>query len=322
MTPCPSPTAGMQINSLMAAQLLGEKDESIKLSSFVAAFDSQAHRCSRGSTRICQFLTAGFRSCVSGAQGCCCCSWRCLDRHWHQGQEKLRKTHRLQWPGAVFRGGLPPVGRPFQWRQWRPEPSSWRSPATSEALQLGVRESFLLLWNSIHCVAEAAGCQLDQFERSRLLWVPRFANLVAMFGQFVRCRVFFWMLRAIVTAVSLTTFGNIERPKMWNRQLQMVGLATVTFKRSGNRLPSFYPHSPLLGTPGALPMSQVPMGRQTCWKSWGTLVEWRSWILKVALKFHPLRGRSCGVPAGPIWEKQTSLGASFCKLGCDVWPVR
>ena len=51
---------------------------------------------------------------------------------------------------------------------------------------------------------------------------------------------FFPMLRAIVTPVSLTTFDNIERPKMWNRQLQMVGLTKVTCKRSGNRLPSFY----------------------------------------------------------------------------------
>ena len=63
-------------------------------------------------------------------------------------------------------------------------------------------------------MAEAAGCQLDQFERSKLLSVPRLANLVAMFGQFVRRRVFFWNVRAIVTAVSLTTFDNIERPKM------------------------------------------------------------------------------------------------------------
>ena len=116
------PTAGTQINSLMAVQLLGEKekDESIKLSSFVAAFeskDSQAHRCSRGMS-TCQLLTAGTagsRSCVSGAQGCYCCSWPYLDQHRHHRQEELRKAHRLQWSGAVFRGGLPPVGRRFQW---------------------------------------------------------------------------------------------------------------------------------------------------------------------------------------------------------------
>ena len=54
----------------------------------------------------------------------------------------------------------------------------------------------------------------------------------------------FSMLRAIVTAVSLTTFGNIERPKMWHRQLQMVGLSKVTCKRSGNKLPSFIPTVP------------------------------------------------------------------------------
>ena len=130
------------------------------------------------------------------------------------------------------------------------------------------------------------------------------------------------MLRAIVTAVSLTTFGNIDRPKMWNRQLQMVGLAKVTCKRSGNRLPSFYPHSPLLSTAGASAMTpKVPMGPHTCWTSCATL-PCRSWTLSIALKFRPLRGRSCVVPAGAIWEKQTSDGASSCKLRCDVWPVR
>ena len=133
---------------------------------------------------------------------------------------------------------------------------------------------------------------------------------------------FFRMLRAIVTAISLTTFGSIERPNMWNRQFQMVGLAKVTCKRSGNRLPSFDPHSPLLSISGASTGTpKVPMGPQTCWKSCGTL-PWRSWAFLVALKFRPLRGRSCGVPAGPIWEKQTSICASSCKLGCDVWPVR
>ena len=58
----------------------------------------------------------------------------------------------------------------------------------------------------------------------------------------LRHRVFFPMLRAIVTAVSLTAFGNIDRPKMWNRQLQTVGLTKVTCKSSGNKLPSIYPH--------------------------------------------------------------------------------
>ena len=48
-------------------------------------------------------------------------------------------------------------------------------------------------------------------------------------------------VKAIVTAVSLTTFGNIERPNMWNRQLKMVGLARVTCNKSGNRLPSCIP---------------------------------------------------------------------------------
>ena len=78
----------------------------------------------------------------------------------------------------------------------------------------------------------------------------------------------------------------------------------------------------LLSTPGAFSMTpKVPMGPQTCWKSWAT-VPWRSWIFLVALKFRPLRGRSCGAPVGPIWRKQTSQCAFSCKLGCDVWPVR
>ena len=55
---------------------------------------------------------------------------------------------------------------------------------------------------------------------------------------------------------------NIERPEMWNRQLQMVGLAKVTCKRSSNTLLSFYPHSPLLSTAGASAMTpKVPMGQ-------------------------------------------------------------
>ena len=143
--------------------------------------------------QIAQFLTAASRSCVSGAQSCCCCSWRYFDRHRHQQQEKLRKAHRRQWSGAVFRGGLPPFGRPFLWRRWSPEPGSrmWRSPATSEALQPGVPESPRVRHDSINCVAEAAGCQLDQFKRSKLLTVPRVANLVAMFRQFVETRCFF-----------------------------------------------------------------------------------------------------------------------------------
>ena len=57
------------------------------------------------------------------------------------------------------------------------------------------------------------------------------------------------------------------------------------------------------------------------WKVCATLPR-RSWIFGIALKFRPVRGRSCGVPAGPIWGKQSSHGASSCKLGCDVWPVR
>ena len=71
----------------------------------------------------------------------------------------------------------------------------WRRPATSEALQPGVPESLRVPDDSINCMAEAARCQLDQFERSKLRTVPRLANLVAMmFGQFVKRRVFFGLL--------------------------------------------------------------------------------------------------------------------------------
>ena len=88
---------------------------------------------------------------------------------------------------------------------------------------------------------------------------------------------------------------------MWNRQLQMVGLAKVTCKRSGNKLLSFYPHSPLLITPGALALRpKVPMEPQTCWKSCATL-PWRSWTLLVALKFRPLRGSEFPVAHGQRW---------------------
>ena len=54
---------------------------------------------------------------------------------------------------------------------------------------------------------------------------------------------------------------------------------------------------------------------------WSTAT-WCPWISKGAAWFHQLRGSSCAVPAGPIWEKQSSHGASFCKFGCDVLPVR
>ena len=172
-------------------------------------------------------------------------------------------------------------------------------PAGSLAqLSCGEVELWSLLSNSVHCVAEAAWCQLDQLERSKLLMVPRLANLVAMFGQFVRRRVCS-NVKAIVMAVSLTTFGNSEKPKMWNRQFQVVGHAKVTCKRSGNRLPSFSPHSLLFSTPGALTKTpKVRMGPQTCWKSCGNL-PWRSWNFLVAIEFRPLRGSEFPMAHGP-----------------------
>ena len=113
-------------------------------------------------------------------------------------------------------------------------------------------------------------------------------------------------------AVSLTTFGNIERPKMWHRQLQMVGHAKVTCKRSGNKLPSFYPHCPLLSTPGAFTVTPVPMGPQTCWKSCGTL-PWRSWTFVIAGKFRPLRGSEFPVARGQRWAVQTAFPRRSCQ---------
>ena len=178
----------------------------------------------------------------------------------------------------------------------------WGSRPAGSLAQLspGEVELFPVLSNSVRCVAEAAGCQLDQFERSRLFCVPRLAQTSLRCLASSDRRVFFSrMLWAMVTAVSLATFGNIDRPKMWNRQLQMVGLTKVTCKRNGNRLPTFCPHSLLLSTPGAFTMTPVPMEPQTCWKSCGIL-PWRSWTLPSALKFRPLRGRSCAAPAGPI----------------------
>ena len=66
----------------------------------------------------------------------------------------------------------------------------------------------VLLWmlsNSVRCVAEAARRQLDQFGRSKLRMVPRFANLVAMFGQFVETPCFFPMLSRLFLWQHLTT---------------------------------------------------------------------------------------------------------------------
>ena len=263
-----------------------------------------------------------------------------FDSIWQHWQAKNVKFTVAKWSDVQksFARGAATDCRPFiptvpfwalQVLWQRHQRCRWgRRPAGSLA-QLSPGD-VVLLWmlsNSVLCVAEAARRQLDQFGRSKLRMVPRLANLVAMFGQFVETPCFF---SNVVTAVSLTTFDNIERPKMWNRQLQMVGLAKVTCKRSGNRLPSFYPHSPLLGTPGASAMTpKVPMGQQTCWKSCATL-PWRSWTFLFALKFRPLRGsefpvgrglrcmmhaasprRSC---QGLFWEAQPAWDGSFWRV--------
>ena len=72
----------------------------------------------------------------------------------------------------------------------------FRRPAGSLAqLSPGEVELWELLSNSVHCVAEAARRQLEQSERSKLWRVPRFANLVAMFGQFVETPCFFSIVK-------------------------------------------------------------------------------------------------------------------------------
>ena len=116
---------------------------------------------------------------------------------------------------------------------------------------------------------------------------------------------------------------NSAYPPTKARFLEDWGLDGINVPFSICHVPggAVYPHSPLLSTPGALTLTpKVPMGPQTCWKSCATLA-CKSWALVFALKFRPLRGRSCAAPAGPIWGKQTSHGASSCKLRCDVWPV-
>ena len=81
------------------------------------------------------------------------------------------------------------------------------------------------------------------------------------------------------------------------------GLGLRWHKRAFFDMPSsrgaVYPHRPLLITPGALTKTpRVPMGPQTCWKSCATLL-WRSWTLRIALKFRPLRGSGFPVARGP-----------------------
>ena len=328
--------------------------------------------------------------------------------------QEERKTDCQPFIPTVFFWALQVLWRWYQRRRWGCRPAGSLAQLSPGEVELSV-----LLSDSVHCVAEAGWCQLDQFERSKFRIVPRFANLVAMFGQFVRRCVFFWMLRQLsrlflwqhlatlkghkceidsckgsdmqellargaatdcrpfiptvlfwaarcfdwdtkgadgaadllevlrnspleklnfekcaqipstawqklrgaswtnlreanfswclvlqtwlrCLASSLdAVFFQMLRPlswlflwqhlatvksqKMWNRQLQMVRHAKVTCKRSGNRLPSFSPHSLLFSTPGALTMApKAPMGPQTCWKSCGTL-PWRSWTLTFAL---------------------------------------
>ena len=234
--------------------------------------------------------------------------------------QEERKTDCQPFILTVFFWALQVLWRWYQRRRWGCRPAGSLAQLSPGEVELSV-----LLSNSVHCVAEAGWCQLDQFERSKFRIVPRFANLVAMFGQFVRRCVFFWMLRQLSRLFlwqHLATLKGhkceIDSCKGSDMQESLArGAATNCIK-----LPSFYPHRPLLSTPGALiGTPKALMGPQTCWKSCGT-PPWRSWTLRSALKLRPLRGRSCVVPAGPIWEKQTSHGALSCKLGCDVWPVR
>ena len=94
------------------------------------------------------------------------------------------------------RGAVYPPPCPF-WAlqvlpQWHQRCRWGCGPVGSLAeLSPGEVELFVLLSNSVQCLAEAARRQLDQFERSRLFCVPRLANKVAMFGQFVHRPCFF-----------------------------------------------------------------------------------------------------------------------------------
>ena len=80
-------------------------------------------------------------------------------------------------------------------------------------LSPGEVELWSLLSNSVQCMAETARCQLDQFERSKLLMVPRFANLVAMFGQFVR----------LLDAVFFQWKGQLSRQFLWQHLATLKG---------------------------------------------------------------------------------------------------
>ena len=141
----------------------------------------------------------------------------------------------------------------------------------------------------------------------------------------LRCRVLFSNVQGPLSQLfSLTKFGNIERPKMWNRQLQMVGLAKVICKRSGNRLPSFCPHIVLFWSLQVLLQMtpKVPMGPQTCWKSCGNL-PWRSWTLSGCRSnsVHCMADAT-GCQLDQFERSKLLKSALSCKLGWDVWPVR
>ena len=94
------------------------------------------------------------------------------------------------------------LSRALQVLQQRHQRRWGRRPAGSLAhLSPGEVELWALLSNSVRCLAEAAWCQLDQFERSKLLMVPRL-SLDAM--------VFFRMLSFLswlFLGQHLTTLG-------------------------------------------------------------------------------------------------------------------
>ena len=193
--------------------------------------------------RIAQFLTAGSRSCVSGAQGCYCCSWPYLDQQSTPTTRKISKNSSTTMFGCSF-------------QRW--PSTSWSTfsmiTVETQAKQSHVAKSCYVWSTATWCTWISKGARWFRPLRGRICAVPAgpiwekqtsHGASSCKFGCVVwpvcwNAMFFFSNVKAIVTAVSLTAFGNIDRPKMWNRQVQMVGLAKVTCKRSGNRLPSFY----------------------------------------------------------------------------------
>ena len=226
----------------MAVQLLGEKDESIKLSSFVAAFeskDSQAHRCSRGMSNYVnsqQLEQLDFDLACQVPKAAIAALGHTLiyiDTSDKKNFAKLIDCNgQVQFSEVAFHQLVDVFN----------DNSGDPSQAAGEVL-LHLKDCNLVSLNLQRCslipstawqkLRGASWTNLKEADFSACLVLQIWLRCLA---SSLRHRVFFWMLRAIVTAVSLTTFDNIERPKMWNTQLQMVGLAKVTCKEERQQI--------------------------------------------------------------------------------------